>query len=201
MKLCVYPPLRPALDLALANSRQGGVVCYPTDTLYGLGGDATDPGVVKRIFELKGREGQRPFSVLFADWNMAKEYVEMGPALSKKLAELTPGPFTFLLPILAPLPATPGPLLGCRIPDHEFCLEWSKALGKPIVTTSANPSGQRAATCIEELDEEMAKNVSLIVDGGPTKQAGGSTIIDVPAKKIVREGAQAEKAKKWLESL
>lgn len=201
MKLCVYPPLQPALRLALATSFGGGLVCYPTDTLYGLGGDATDSLLVQRIFELKGRAEQRPFSVIFSDWKMAREYVKLTPAMAAKLGELTPGPFTFLLPLSRPLPVTPGPLLGCRIPDHEFCLQWAKGLGKPVITTSANSSGKRSPTCVEELEERISRSVDLIVDGGPTRHAEGSTLIDVGGRKIVREGAQAEKAKQWLQSL
>lgn len=200
MQLTVIPPLQPALDLALAHSRSGHVVCYPTDTLYGLGADATDAAAVRRIFQLKGREEQKPFSVIFSDWEMGKKYVQLDEALAKRLGELTPGPYTFLLPMSGPLPVTPGPTLGCRVPDHEFCLSWAKELGRPVVSTSANPGGGRSAASVEELDESIARGADLIVDGGPCRYQEGSTIIDVAGRKIVREGAGLDKAKKWLES-
>ncbi|MDE1798337.1 MAG: threonylcarbamoyl-AMP synthase [Candidatus Micrarchaeota archaeon] len=201
MQLTVIPPLQPALDLALAHSRSGHVVCYPTDTLYGLGADATDAAAVRRIFSLKGREEQKPFSVIFPDWEMGRRYVRLDDALVAKLGELTPGPYTFLLPIAEPLPVTAGPSLGCRIPDHEFCLAWAKELGRPVVSTSANPGGERPAASVEELDESIMRGADLIVDGGPCRYREGSTIIDVGHRKIVRAGAGLEKARKWLESL
>ncbi len=201
MQLTVIPPLRPALDLALAHARSAHVICYPTDTLYGLGSDATNPAAVRRIFSLKGREEQKPFSVIFSDWTMARAYVRIDDNLQKKLETITPGPYTFLLPMEQPLPVTAGPVLGCRVPDHEFCLQWARELGKPIVSTSANPGGERPAASVEELDDGIGKNVDLIVNGGPCRHEQGSTIIDVAGRRILREGAQAEKAKKWLESL
>lgn len=201
MQLTVIPPLEPALDLALAHAQSGHVVCYPTDTLYGLGTDATNPAAVRRIFDLKSRAEHKPFSVIFPDWKMGRAYVQIDEKLEQKLGELTPGPFTFLLPMAAALPVTSGPLLGCRIPDHEFCLQWAQALGKPVVTTSANVGGGRSASAIEEVDEAVLRGCDLVVDGGPCRHSQGSTIIDVPSRRIVREGAQAEKAKRWLSEL
>lgn len=201
MQLAVIPPLRPALDLALAHSRSGGVVCYPTDTLYGLGGDATDPAVAARILALKGREERKPFSVLFSDLAQARRYVKLTPGQARALERLLPGPYTVLAPLAHPLPVTPGPLLGVRIPDHEFCRAWARDLGKPVITTSANLSGGRPATCAEELEESLLRSVSLLVDGGPCREGAGSTLIDLPHRRIVRAGAGLERAQAWLEGL
>ncbi len=201
MQLTVYPPLRPALDLALAISRSGGVVVYPTDTVYGVGGDATNGAVVQKIIFLKARPTNQPMTVLFSDWAMAQEYVKMDDKLRQLLEELTPGPYTFLLPLLKPLPVTSSLVVGCRVPSHEFCQAWAKALGKPIITTSANHHQAPAARSIEELDEEIANGVDLIVDGGPSLSGIGSTIIDVTKKKILRPGAGLEKATSWLKKL
>lgn len=201
MQLTVYPPLEPALTQAMAHAKAGGVVIYPTDTLYGLGGDATSAAVVSRIILLKSRPADQPLSILFSDWAMAREYVKIEPALEKKLAELTPGPFTFLLPLKNPLPVTSSPLVGCRIPQHEFCLEWAKRFGKPIITTSANRHKQAPAHSIEEMDGALLEGVDLVVDGGPGPKGPGSTIIDVPRKRILREGAELAKAKEWLKKL
>ena len=201
MRLVVYPPLEPALTQALAHTRAGGAVVYPTDTLYGLGGDATNAAVVSKIIMLKARPADPPLSVLFSDWETASEYVKLDSALEKKLGELTPGPFTFLLPLKSPLPVTSSTMVGCRIPAHEFCMKWAKAFGKPIITTSANRHKLKPPHAIEELDESMVQDVDLIVDGGPSKDDVGSTIIDVPKKRILRAGAGLEKAKAWLTKL
>ncbi|MCL6088924.1 MAG: L-threonylcarbamoyladenylate synthase [Candidatus Marsarchaeota archaeon] len=201
MQLVVYPPLARALQHALAHSRAGGVVVYPTDTLYGLGGDATNAAVVSRVILLKARPADQPLSILFSDWASARDYIKMDAALEKKLGELTPGPFTFLLPLKNPLPVTSSHLVGCRIPQHEFCLKWAAAFGKPIITTSANKHKMSPPRAVEELDASIIEGVDLIVDGGPSKDAVGSTIIDVPNKRILREGAGLQKAKEWLKKL
>ncbi|VVB56798.1 Threonylcarbamoyl-AMP synthase [uncultured archaeon] len=201
MQLVVYPPLGPALTQALAHARAGGVVVYPTDTLYGLGGDATNPAVVSKVILLKSRPADQPLSVLFSDWSVAREYVKMDAALEKKLGELTPGPFTFLLPLKNPLPVTSSPMVGCRIPAHEFCLSWAKGFGKPIITTSANLHKRAPPHSVEQLDESIMDGADLIVDGGPCPGGVGSTIIDVPKKRILREGAGLDKAKEWLKKL
>ncbi|VVC01931.1 Threonylcarbamoyl-AMP synthase [uncultured archaeon] len=201
MQLVVYPPLEPALVSALAHAKSGGVVVYPTDTLYGLGGDATNASVVSKVILLKSRPADQPLSIFFSDWAMARDYVKMDAALEKKLGELTPGPFTFLLPLKQPLPVTSSTMVGCRIPQHEFCLSWAKRFGKPIITTSANKHKLKPPRAIEELDEQILRDVDLVVDGGPSTDGVGSTIIDVPKKRILRAGAGLEKAKAWLAKL
>ena len=201
MQLIIYPPLEPALVHALAHAKAGGVVVYPTDTLYGLGGDATNPAVVSKVILLKSRPADQPLSILFSDWAMARDYVKLDAALEKKLSELTPGPFTFLLPLKQPLPVTSSLLVGCRIPNHEFCLAWVKRFGKPIITTSANRHKMVPPRAIEELDETILHDADLVVDGGPSTNGIGSTIIDVPKKRILRAGAGLDKAKEWLKKL
>jgi len=201
MQLVIYPPLQPALVSALAHAKAGGVVVYPTDTLYGLGGDATNASVVSKVILLKNRPADQPLSILFSDWAMARDYVKLDAALEKKLGELTPGPFTFLLPLKQPLPVTSSLLVGCRIPDHEFCLSWVKRFGKPIITTSANRHKLAPPHAIEELDENILRDADLVVDGGPSANNVGSTIIDVPKKRILRAGAGLDKAKEWLKRL
>lgn len=201
MQVVAYPPLERALAAALAHAKSGGVIIYPTDTLYGLGGDATNPSVVSKVILLKSRPADQPLSVFFSDWEVAKEYVQIDSALAKKLGELTPGPFTFLLPLKNPLPVTSSHLIGCRIPAHEFCLAWAKKFGKPIITTSANKHKMPPPRSIEEMDEKIIEGADLIVDGGPCTDGIGSTIIDVPKKRILRQGAGLEKAREWLKKL
>jgi len=92
-------------------------------------------------------------------------------------------------------------MVGCRIPKHEFCLAWAKRFGKPIITTSANRHKQAPAHSIEEMDEQILKDVDLVVDGGPGPKGAGSTIIDVPKKRILRAGSGLEKAKEWIAKL
>ena len=198
MQLVVTPPLHPALELALAHCRSGGVICCPTDTLYGLGGDGTSPDVVKKILEIKERSVQNPFSVIFSGWEMAKEYARLSDHEISILQKFTPGPFTFLLPAKRAIAASAGQLLGCRIPKSEFCLKLAQELGKPLISTSANLHGMAPPASIEEIDENILQQVSLVVDGGQCIFSKGSTIIDMPHGKIVRRGAGIKDAEKIL---
>ncbi len=201
MQLAVVPPLYPAIDLALAHCKAGGVICYPTDTLYGLGGDATRPDVVERIMDIKGRGMQSPFSVIFADLGMAREYVELDDKTSRILSKHLPGPLTFMLPVRKKLPVTPGPLLGCRIPASEFCLALARKFGKPLITTSANRHGRPPAASAQELDEIILNRVDLLVDGGPCPAGVGSTIVDLAGMRIMRAGAADPAAHEMLKAL
>ncbi|MFH1306288.1 MAG: L-threonylcarbamoyladenylate synthase [Candidatus Micrarchaeota archaeon] len=201
MQLTTIPPNGPAVLLSLAHLKSGGVVCYPTDTLYGIGGDAQNIDAVKKIFDIKGGGKGRPFSVLFADWETALEYVKIEIDVGEELKKITPGPYTFLFPAKKPLPAAPGELLGCRVPDNRFCLELAKKFKKPIISTSANLHRGRPPASIEEVDVKVSGKVDLVIDGGICKYGEGSTIIDVGNRKILRKGAGLEKAREWLEKL
>ncbi|MFA5108002.1 MAG: L-threonylcarbamoyladenylate synthase [Candidatus Micrarchaeia archaeon] len=200
MRLIVCPPLKNAVAISCATLKAEGVICYPTDTLYGLGADATNADACKKISDIKKR-GKNPYSVMFSDWKMAQEYVRLDESVKKMLEKITPGPFTFLLPAKKNLSASSSHLLGCRVPDNEFCLQICKKFGYPIVSTSANVSGEREATCAQEIDIDILNKVDLIVDGGRCEYSLGSTIIDVPAKKILRKGVGFETAQKWLEKI
>ncbi len=201
MQLAVVPPLHPAIDLALAHCQAGGILCYPTDTLYGLGGDATRADVVRRILDIKGRGAQSPFSVIFHDLEAAKEYVDLDAKTCRILSKHLPGPLTLMLPVRKGLPVTPGPLLGCRVPKNEFCLELARKFGKPIITTSANRHGRPPATSAQELDEFVLEGVDLLVDGGPCPAGTGSTIVELVGMKIVRKGAADAAAQEILKAL
>lgn len=201
MQLITIPPIRPALGLAIAHLKNRSVICYPTDTLYGIGGDARLKSVVERISKIKGRDRKVPYSVIFSDWEMGSRYVKIDQGLRVKLEELTPGPYTFLLEKKRDLPVTESPLLGCRVPDNEFCLKLVEEFGHPIITTSSNTHKKDPATDVSMLDEKVSNSLDLIIDQGRTMHSKGSTIIDVVNKKIIREGAGLMRAERWILSL
>ena len=117
------------------------------------------------------------------------------------LGRITPGPFTFLLPLKKKIAASKNKYLGCRVPGNEFCLILCEKFGRPIISTSANFGGQAPISDLSLLDEGIANKISLAVDAGECRYAQGSTIIDVEGRKIIRKGAGLEIAQKWLESL
>ncbi|MFH1222424.1 MAG: L-threonylcarbamoyladenylate synthase [Candidatus Micrarchaeota archaeon] len=180
--------IRKVLAEAKKIINERGVILYPTDTVYGLGGDATDPGVVERIRFIKGREEHRPFSAIFSDINMIEQYCEVDFWCEVVLKKYLPGPHTFILRMSRPMPVSTDLTLGVRIPEFDFCNRLSEEVGKPIVSTSANKSGQEPPKTFAEVDPEILKAVDLAIDGGPTRNLGPSDVVDLVNKKIVRKG-------------
>lgn len=174
-----------AIEEAVQVLQNGGVLIYPTDTLYGIGGDATSEAVVKKIHKIKKINQKKPLSVMVADLDMVKEYCEVGKNEEIELAKL-PGPYTFIFRQKPnKIAASNGKKLGIRMPDNEFCRMLCQRFKKPIVTTSANITKQKPPTAIEEVSKSILESVDLVIDGGKTKYKKPSTIIDlVDGKKI-----------------
>ncbi|VVC03856.1 Threonylcarbamoyl-AMP synthase [Candidatus Bilamarchaeum dharawalense] len=175
-----------AIEEAMRVLQEGGVLIYPTDTLYGIGGDATSEKTVKRIHRIKKTDEKKPLSVMMASLEMIKEYCEVDSEQEKTLTKKLPGPYTFLLRIKKKIPASNEGKLGVRIPDNEFCQFLSKKFGKPIITTSANITKQVPPTTIEEVDKQILEEVDLAVDGGKTKYKKASDITDLVEGKKIR---------------
>lgn len=168
----------------------GGILIYPTDTVYGIGGDATEPSVVKRIREIKKIKDDKPFSVMVADFAMIEEYCIVDFVHELILKKYLPGPYTFILKIHRPIAATNNLTLGVRIPELSFCYELCAAVKRPIITTSANITGSPPPVSFSEISKEILEQVDLAIDGGKTKYEAPSTIVDLVEKKIKRPGGQ-----------
>jgi tRNA threonylcarbamoyl adenosine modification protein (Sua5/YciO/YrdC/YwlC family) len=178
-----------ALEEAKRVLSSGGVLIYPTDTLYGLGCDATNRRAVEKIYALKEREKGKPLSILVSDYAMLLEYCSVSPSQERILHALLPGPYTFILPLRKPLPACPGATAGMRVPEHMFMRQASKELGIPVVSTSANVSGNKDAARLKDVDSAVSSKADLLIDGGKCPYAKGSTVIDLVSMKILRKGA------------
>ena len=188
-------------SIALASEaiRSGQLIIYPTDTIYGIGGDARNVGAARKIEELKGRDG-KPLSVVVADLEMASRYCTISP-LAKKFAQLLPGPYTFVLARKQCAPGNGngtciahnvgGDTIGIRVPEHPFPLALVRALGFPITSTSVNISGQVPATEPGEIGENFRQAVAVMVDGGKCKQGAASTVVDMRGDTpvVLRSGA------------
>lgn len=159
--------------------KKGGVVLYPTDTLYGLGVDYENKQAVEKLRNLKG--GKR-MSVIVSDIEMAKKYVEIDERTEKIIQEFLPGKLTLILPKIG------GGNLGVRIPNNDIALNLVKALGRPITSTSANKTGEPTKFSVEDILKDI--EVDYVLDGGVLKDHA-STIIDLTGEdiKILREGA------------
>jgi len=171
-----------ALEEALAALRAGELVIYPTDTAYGLGGDATREDVVERLYRAKGRPSGKPVSVLVASLPMLEEWFDVDEH-KEVLQRYLPGPYTFIVRARKPLAV--GERVGVRIPHYWFAR--ARRFGKPITATSANISGNPAPHSVEELDE-IGERVALVVDGGPSPIGGVSTVVDLIERRVVRRG-------------
>jgi L-threonylcarbamoyladenylate synthase len=180
---------------AVSILKNGGVVAYPTDTVYGLGACMTDVAAVDRIFQVKGRPKGMALPVLLADRNQIKEIViSVSPRAQRLADEFFPGALTIILPKSAVVPdiiTGGGKTVAFRIPNHPVPLALIKGLGKPIVGTSANLSGQPSALTAMEVQAQIGDKIDMVIDGGKCPGGIESTVIDLSGEKPVvrRQGA------------
>lgn len=179
------------LEEIAALVRAGGVIAYPTETFYGLGCDPWNTHAVQRIFRLKGRPEDKPLPLLLPPGDPARFGISI-PPLAKKLAEQHwPGPLTLVVPATGFPPETTAgtSTVAVRRSPHPFVSALLEILGKPLVTTSANLSGQAAAATGPDVFR-MIRGWDCLVDGGHLPGKRGSTIVDCTGDrpKLVREG-------------
>ena len=184
-----------ALAEAVAVLKGGGLVAYPSDTVYGLGAAASDQHAVARAFAVKGRLSEKALPLLLADFeDMAPLCAEV-PAAANLLAErFWPGPLTLVLrrsPAFHSAALSGDDNVALRVPDHPFLRELIRALGEPITGTSANRSGRPSCRTAREVERELGEAIDLIIDGGPSAVGRESTVVDITtdAPRMLREGA------------
>lgn len=186
-----------AVERAAHVLRGGGVILYPTDTLYGLGADATSDEAVAKIRTIKGREAAKPIHAIVADVQMAAEYGEVNEMAFALACAHLPGPLSLILrkrPTIDTGIARGIDTFGIRIPDNQFCLELARAFGKPYTTTSANVSGMAPLRSVEVILAQLGEKAALIdfvIDAGELPERAPSTIVNVSGGEMVieREGA------------
>ena len=168
--------------------RQGAVIAFPTDTLYGVGARARDPLAVERLYHAKARPAGQPMVWLVT----GKEQVEADAVVTDAAAELMrrfwPGPLTLVLPARS---ETDSATIAVRAPNHEVALTLLRSLGEPIASSSANPAGQPPPVDADQVIAGMAGRIDLVLDGGPCRIGQPSTILDlsVVPPRILRQGA------------
>lgn len=185
-----------ALAEAARLLRDGRLVAFPTETVYGLGADATNGEAVARIYEAKGRPRFNPLIVHLAGVVEADTHVDLSP-LARALADaFWPGPLTLVLPRKAASPvcdlATAGlDTLALRVPDHPTARALIAATGRPLAAPSANRSGHVSATTARHVADDLGGKVALILDGGPTRHGVESTVLAVSGgdATLLRPGA------------
>jgi len=172
--------------------RQGGIIAYPTDTTYGIGSSIFSKRSIDRIYQLKQREKKKPFSFICADLSEVARYAKVSNYAFKILKRFLPGPYTFVLDsssIVPDLLTTKQKTVGIRIPSNRICLAIVTELGHPIVTTSANLSGEEPIGDPFLIDEVLGKQLDMVIDGGvlsPDVSSVISLIGDIP--EVLRKG-------------
>ncbi len=186
-----------ALETAIATVRRGGVIAFPTDTVYGIGASLAFPGALRRIYAIKGRSATKPLPVLLSSSKLLPSVAtEVDDAQLALLARFWPGPLTVALPARAELPpevrAADG-TVGLRIPNHSVALAIAERCGGALAVTSANPSGERAACTAAEIEAALGDAVDIILDGGLAPCGLPSTVLRFAGDTItiVRDGAIA----------
>lgn len=175
--------------------KRGGVIGYPTETVYGLGCSAFDAQAVQRIIRLKQRNPSKAMILIASDTVQVSELVMSIPDEAEKLIEnFWPGPLTIVFEASSrqkEFVFGQSHTIAIRIPDCIICLELIKETGFPLVSTSANISGQPASISAEQVADDFSTELDIIIDGGPSPQNIASTVVDITQKppRIVRNGA------------
>ena len=175
----------------------GGLVAFPTETFYGLGARALDPGAVRTVFAVKGRPESRPLLVLVDSVRMLQELVEeISPVAHALIARHWPGPLTLVFRARPTVPvevtAATG-TIGGRHPGLRVAEDIVRALGEPVTAPSANPTGAPPPRTADEVVAAFDGRIHLVLDGGPTAGGPASTVLDVSVDppRLVRQGAIA----------
>lgn len=187
-KVIKIDPRKPELDRVLEAARivhDGGLVIFPTETVYGVGADHANPRALARLREVKRRAQDKPFSVLLAQKELVRNYTSYSdPKLYKVIDRYWPGPLTVIVP------AGNGQTVGIRIPDHPVALKFVENAHCTIAAPSANLEGQPPPTTVEEALKDLDGLVDLAIDSGPVDIGTASTIVDFtrPFPTVVRSG-------------
>ena len=182
-----FNEMKEEIQKALEVLRKGGIILYPTDTVWGIGCDATDPEAVAKIYEIKRRSDSKSLVLLASDMEMVSRYIKEVPEMAIQLVEVNDKPMTIIYPgavvgssenpkadryCLAYNTVAEDGTVGIRVPMMEFCQQLAFRLGRPIVSTSANISGEATPKKFAEISQEIKDAVDHIVD--PTLESGAT---------------------------
>jgi len=188
-------PIQRQVERGISILKQGGIVAFPTDTVYGLGACANLPSAVERVYQVKERPRNMALPLLLAHTSQISEIAEPVPPVAWLLARsFLPGALTIVLPRSKSVPdiiTAGGTTVAIRIPAHPVPVALVEGLGAPIVGTSANLSGQPSALTADGVYSQFGGEIDLVIDGGRCSGGRESTIVDVTGETpvVLREGA------------
>ncbi|KZC98345.1 L-threonylcarbamoyladenylate synthase [Oceanibaculum pacificum] len=185
-----HPATDAAIAAAAAHLRAGRLVAFPTETVYGLGGDATDDKAVAAIFAAKGRPSFNPLISHLPDAASARALAVFTPIAEKLAAAFWPGPLTLVLKRRADCPVSHLACAGLetialRVPAHPVAAKLLRAVGRPVVAPSANPSGRVSPTTARHVADGLGDRLALVLDGGPCAIGVESTVVDATGARAV----------------
>jgi len=192
------PEIR-AISEAATTIRTGGLVLYPTETVYGLGADACSDEAVAKVFAAKARPLENPIPVAVNSLELAQQIAELTPIAELAFKKFLPGPLTVVVKAkpkkISKLVTGGTENIGIRFPDHPVVLKLIDFVGGPITATSANLSGKSAPITIREALEQLGKRVDVVLDSGKCRLGAPSTVVDLrsDSPRVLREGPISRK--------
>jgi L-threonylcarbamoyladenylate synthase len=182
-------PERGKIEQALRVVRRGGVVIFPTDTVYGLGASIRFPGAIRRIYRLKKRSGRKRLVFLIGHKKDIRKFTnKVSTEIMRLIRDFWPGPLTLIFP------SKKYKTIALRMPDYKIALRLIRGAG-PLAVTSANLSGKKENVTLKGVEKQLLQNVDLCIDGGKSPLGRVSTVLDVTSHpfKVVREGCIKER--------
>ena len=195
MKTIIATAEKENIETAGKILRSGGIVAFPTDTVYGLGAVCTDENAIQKLFDAKGRDEGKPISILVDGFSRAEEIAAGIPDSARRLMQaFWPGAITIILkkrPEISDKLSAGGDTIGLRMPASEVAVRVIKSAGSPLAAPSANTSGKRSAVTAEDVREDLDGKIDMILDGGACPVGVSSTVVDLTGKEpvILREGS------------
>ena len=193
LKINPINPQQRQIDRVVDIIRKGGIVAYPTDTFYGIGCDIMNKKAIEKIYSIKQRNKNKPFSFICSDLKNISQYAKVTNFAYRNMKRLLPGPYTFVLSgskMVPKIMLTKRRTAGIRVPDNQIALALAKELGYPIISTSASRPDGQIFDDPSLLHEHFIKTIDVVIDGGPVPGFPSSVISlidDVP--EIIRKGA------------
>jgi tRNA threonylcarbamoyl adenosine modification protein (Sua5/YciO/YrdC/YwlC family) len=188
-----YNPQMRLIEQVIEVLKKGGVICYPTDTMYGIGCDIYNQKAVKRIYQIKNRAKHKPFSFMCSDLKNISEYSHVGNTAYRLMRKCLPGPYTFVLSgtkLVPKIMLTKQKTVGIRVPDHAISLALVQGLGNPILNTSAVQENRgEVPRDGYDVNDLFCNQVDLIIEGGQIIPAPSTVVALIDDRpEILRQG-------------
>ncbi|MBE9504838.1 MAG: threonylcarbamoyl-AMP synthase [Proteobacteria bacterium] len=186
-------PQKKLINKVVEILKEGGVIAYPTDTIYGIGCDIFNKRAIEKIYRIKGRDKKKPMSFVCSDLSHISQFAKVSNYAYRIMKRLLPGPYTFVLEASSAVPklvSTRRKTVGIRIPNSEIALSIVRDLGNPIISTSANVSGENIISDPFQIEDLFGRQLDAVIDGG-NLSGDPSTVIDLSgvAPVVLRVGA------------